>query len=113
MRNGKRQASSKLPFAVKSTSDSSNALVDHLTQTWNIQLGAFPNKQAAQAKLTSIRGSTVAALEGKPAYTVAVQKGGNVLYRARFGGFDEASAKQACARIAKLGNKCITVSPQS
>jgi D-alanyl-D-alanine carboxypeptidase len=113
VQTGKKKLPGKLPFAVKSTSDTPATLMASLEQSWNIQLGAYPNKQEAQAKLTSIRGSTIAILEGKPAFTVAVQKGSKVIYRARFGGFDEASAKEACASIAKLREKCVTVSPQS
>jgi D-alanyl-D-alanine carboxypeptidase len=113
VQTGKKKLPGKLPFAVKSTSDTPATLMANLEQSWNIQLGAYPNKQEAQAKLTSIRGSTIAILEGKPAFTVAVQKGSKIIYRARFAGFDEATAKQACASIAKLREKCVTVSPQS
>lgn len=113
VQTGKKKMPAKLPFAVKSASDTPSALTQTLQQTWNVQLGAFPNKQEAQAKLTAVRGSTIEILNGKAAYTVAVQKGNTVIYRAQFGGFDEASAKQACARIIKLGDKCVTVSPQS
>ncbi len=113
IQNDKHQLPKKLPFAVKSTADQPNVLTNDLAQTWNIQLGAFPDKAAAQAKLTSIRGATVASLEGKPAFTVAVKKGSKLIYRARFGGFDEASAKLACASIVKLGSACLLVSPAS
>ena len=103
----------KLPFAVKSVADEPNTLVASIQQSWNIQIGAYPNKQDAQAKLTAMRGATIPDLENKPAFTVAVQKGSAVIYRARFGGFDEASAKQACASITKLREKCVAVQPQS
>ncbi len=113
VQTGKHAVPKKLPFAVKSTSDAPTTLTAEIAQTWNIQLGAFPNKADAQAKLTSIRGGAVASLEGKPAFTVAVQKGSKIIYRARFGGFDQASAKQACASIVKLGSECLLVSPAS
>ncbi len=113
VQTGKHQLPKKLPFAVKSVSDAPTTLTAEIAQTWNIQLGAYPSKADAQAKLTSIRGATVASLEGKPAFTIAVQKGAKVIYRARFGGFDEASAKQACASIVKLGSQCQLVSPAS
>jgi D-alanyl-D-alanine carboxypeptidase len=113
IQNGKRQLPKVLPFSVKSTADEPSVLTTEITQSWNIQLGAFPDKAAAQAKLTSIRGGAVASLDGKPAFTVAVKKGSKVIYRARFGGFDEASAKQACASIMKLGSACLLVSPAS
>ena len=103
----------KLPFAVKSASTEPTKLSNELAQSWNIQIGAFPNKGDAQAKLTALRGGQVQELVDKPAFTVAIKSGSKVLYRARFAGFDEASAKQTCAQIAKLGDKCVTVSPQS
>ncbi len=113
VQTGKHAVPKKLPFAVKSTSDAPATLTAEIAQTWNIQLGAFPNKADAQAKLTSIRGGAVISLEGKPAFTIAVQKGSKIIYRARFGGFDQASAKQACASIVKLGSECLLVSPAS
>jgi D-alanyl-D-alanine carboxypeptidase len=102
----------KLPFAVKSAADEPNSMPNELVQSWNIQLGAFPSKEDAQAKLTSYRDDGIKSLKGKPAFTIAVQKGSKTIYRARFGGFDEASAKQACESIAKRGGECLLVSPQ-
>jgi D-alanyl-D-alanine carboxypeptidase len=113
VQTGKRLLPKILPFAVKSAGDDAGTLTTEVTQSWNIQLGAYPDKAAAQAKLTSIRGATVASLEGKPAFTIAIKKGSKLIYRARFGGFDEASAKQACASIHKLGSDCVLVSPAS
>lgn len=103
----------KLPFEVKSASTEPTKLSSELAQSWNIQIGAFPNKGDALAKLTALRGGQVQELVNKPAFTVAVKSGAKILYRARFAGFDEATAKQTCAQIAKLGDKCVTVSPQS
>ena len=103
----------KLPFAVKSASATPDTLDESFKHSWNIQLGAYPNEQQAKAKLTKIQGDSIAALEGKPAYTIAVQKGKSTLYRVRFAGFDAASAKHACAKISKRGEKCIAVSPES
>jgi D-alanyl-D-alanine carboxypeptidase len=102
----------KLPFAVKGASDEPNSMPNELVQSWNIQLGAFPSKEDAQAKLTAYRDDGIKSLKGKPAFTIAVQKGSKTIYRARFGGFDEASAKQACESIAQRGGECLLVSPQ-
>jgi D-alanyl-D-alanine carboxypeptidase len=109
----KKKIPPKLPFEVKSVSAPADKLTNQLAQTWNIQIGAFPDKTAAQAKLAALRERPVKELNNKPAFTLAVKTGAQTLYRARFGGFDEASAKQACARITKLGQKCVTVSPNS
>lgn len=109
----KKNLSTKLPFEVKSAEAPADQLTAQLAQSWNIQIGAFPKKTEAQAKLTALRGTAVKELTDKPAFTLAIKSGSAVLYRARFGGFDEASAKQACQRIAKLGKKCVALSPNT
>jgi D-alanyl-D-alanine carboxypeptidase len=102
----------KTPFAIKKASDDQTSVPNELMQSWNIQLGAFPTKEDAQAKLNAYRDEEIKSLQGKPAFTIAVQKGNKTIYRARFAGFDEASAKQACASITKRGGECLMVSPQ-
>ena len=111
--DGKNKNVGKLPFAVKSASAEPDTLNDSIRQSWNIQIGAYPDKAQAQAKLTAIKGKALASLEGKSAYTVAYQKNGSVFFRARFAGFDAASAKQACTNIIALGEKCLAVQPLS
>ncbi len=102
-----------LPFKVKSTSDSPVNVAGILASSWKIQIGAFPEKSMAEAKLTALRGASLASLEGKQPYTMVLQQGTKILYRARFAGFDEATARQACASIKKRGEMCMEVSPQS
>lgn len=103
----------KLPFQVKSASAPVDKLTLELAQSWNIQIGAFPNKSDAQATLTTLRSASVKELNDKPAFTLAVKNGRTTLYRARFSGFDETTARKACARISKLGQKCVIVSPNA
>jgi D-alanyl-D-alanine carboxypeptidase len=113
VQTGKKKTPTKLPFAIKSASDAPQTLEASLQQGWNIQVGAYPSRLEAQAKLTTIQGSAADTLTGKSAFTVAVKIAGKTMYRARFAGFDEASAKQACQTIVKIGGKCLTVGPQS
>ena len=113
MLSKRKNSPTTLPFAVKSAAAEPTKLTEELGQSWNIQIGAFPNKGDAQAKLTALRGGNLRQLAGKPAFTVAIKSGSKILYRARFAGFDESSAKQVCAQITKLGDKCVTVSPQT
>ena len=108
----KQKSIGDLPFAVKSVSAEPYTLANSLKQSWNIQIGAYPDKALAEAKLTAIKGKALASLEGKFAYTTAIQKNASVIYRARFAGFDAATAKQACAKIITLGEKCLAVQPQ-
>ncbi|MDE2445548.1 MAG: D-alanyl-D-alanine carboxypeptidase [Alphaproteobacteria bacterium] len=110
---GTKKPTGKLPFEIKSVSNEPSTLEDTIKKSWNIQIGAFPDKAQAQAKLTALKGKAIASLEGKSAYTIAVQSGANIVYRARFAGFDATTAKQACAKIVSLGEKCMAFQPQS
>ncbi len=103
----------KLPFKVKSTSDTPESVAGILASSWKIQVGAFPDKSQAEAKLTALQGSSLPALEGKQSYTLAFQQGSKTVYRARFAGFDSSSAHEACMAIKKRGTSCLEISPQS
>ncbi len=109
----------KLPFAVKKkvTAPPAKAVVKAVVAstapTWNIQIGAYPKKEEARLKLKEIRASGFKFLSGKQAITVQVQKGSKTVYRARFSGFTQKTAKAACAQLSKKGLQCLTFSPQS
>ncbi|HLA03317.1 MAG TPA: D-alanyl-D-alanine carboxypeptidase [Aestuariivirga sp.] len=105
----------KLPFAVKkqATVDTAKKVVASVDPTWNIQIGAYPKKEEARLKLKEIRASGYKFLSGKQAFTVQVQKGSKTVYRARFSGFTQKTAKAACAQLSKKGLKCMAFSPQS
>ena len=87
----------KLPFAVKKkTPAAAEKQVASLAPSWNIQIGAYPKKEEARLKLKEIRASGYQFLSGKQAITVQVQKGSKTVYRARFSGFTQKTAKAAC-----------------
>ena len=106
-----------LPFAVKSDAGSSGwagqILVPQDGMSWKIQIGAFPNKRAAQDKLRVARKTGLALLDDKQAFTVQVQKGNETIYRARFSGFSEDAARAACRQLTQKGIGCVALSPQS
>lgn len=113
-----KQASGEaLPFAVKSDAGSSGwagqILVPPNEMSWKIQIGAFPNKRAAQDKLRDARKTGLALLDDKQAFTVQVQKGNETIYRARFSGFSEDAARAACRQLTQKGIGCVALSPQS
>lgn len=113
-----KQASGEaLPFAVKSDAGSSGwagqILVPPSEMSWKIQIGAFPNKRAAQDKLRDARKTGLALLDDKQAFTVQVQKGNETIYRARFSGFSEDAARAACRQLTQKGIGCVALSPQS
>ncbi len=105
----------KLPFAIKTAGDTTDGeiVVASIDPTWHIQIGAFPKKEEARQKLMQMKTSGFRFLNGRPALTVEVQKGAETVYRARFSGFNQKSAKAACVQLSKKGMECVTVSPQS
>ena len=109
------QPPAKLPFAVKKkvTAPAAKEAVASVAPTWNIQIGAYPKKEEARLKLKQIRASGYKFLSGKQAFTVEVQKGAKTVYRARFSGFTQKTAKAACVQLSKKGLKCLAFSPQS
>jgi D-alanyl-D-alanine carboxypeptidase len=102
-----------LPFKVKSASDAPVNVAGILASSWKIQIGAFPDKSQAEASLTALRGASVPELSGKQSYTMVMQQGSKIVYRARFAGFDAATARKACGTIKKRGGDCMEISPQS
>ena len=102
----------KLPFAVVSTSDQPPTLSAAMANSWNIQIGAFPDKAQADAKITMLRGKASAVLTGKPGFTMAIAKDGQKVFRARFAGFDATEAKKACSRLKRMGTSCLAIAPQ-
>lgn len=105
----------KLPFEVKNEVPvpAEKKVVASVDSSWNIQIGAYPKKEEARLKLKEIRASGYAFLSGKQAITVEVQKGAKTVYRARFSGFTQKTAKAACAQLSKKGLTCLAFSPQS
>ena len=102
----------KLPFAVVSANDQPHSLANAMSDSWNIQVGAFPEKSQADARIASIRGKVPVMLENKLGFTMQASKDGEVVYRARFAGFDAASAKKVCNKISHLGTSCLAIAPQ-
>lgn len=66
---------------------------------WFIQVGALESEKEAKERLSEVRSATKALLKHAEAYTETVKKGARTFYRARFAGFDEASAAKACREI--------------
>lgn len=76
---------------------------------WIVQIGAAPTEDGANSLLTSATGK-VASLDGFRAYVERFEKGGQVFYRARFGGFggqDDANAM--CKQIQKAKLSCLAM----
>jgi hypothetical protein len=81
--------------------------------TWNIQLGAYRTKQAAQDALYAARKVSPKLFANKQAFTVEVKKGDEAVFRARMSGFTANTAKRACRTLSRKGLDCSTLAPQS
>lgn len=77
---------------------------------WQIQIGAAPSRPAALSLIQSARGKAKSLLGQRQSHTETVEKGGDVLHRARFSGFaSQAAAADACRQLKKLKIACIAV----
>lgn len=79
---------------------------------WNIQVGAYPKAKDARRRLDEVRALKLTVLRQKTALAVPVSKGKSRLYRARFLGFSEKSAKETCRQLTRQGVSCLTLAPQ-
>ena len=73
---------------------------------WLINLGDYATKNDAQAILQKLRQRAPDMVAGKTAQTVKVERAGTITYRARFTGFDQASAAEACRVIKRNKAPC-------
>lgn len=73
---------------------------------WIIQVGAYASETQARERLAEARAHAPGILADLNSYTEEAQKGSSKIYRARFAGFDEASAKRACETLKKNDFAC-------
>ena len=105
----------ELPFAVK-TAEPQADTNGHLASLaaggdWSIQIGVYSTENDAMARLLEMRKKLPDILDGKTTQALAVEKGGKVIYRARFTGFDQDAAKAACQRVSKKKSGCFIQGP--
>lgn len=75
--------------------------------SWVIQIGASPDENSARGLLHNAQEKGGAALRSAKPFTVAFNKDGSQIYRARFGGFDgQNAAVNACNALKKKGVSC-------
>jgi D-alanyl-D-alanine carboxypeptidase len=105
------------PFQVKTPEQqmADQAQVASISQPadagWIINLGDYATKNDAQAVLQLLRKRAPDAVDGRTAQTVMIEKNGQVTYRARFTGFDEAAAAAACKTIRRQNTPCRAQGP--
>jgi D-alanyl-D-alanine carboxypeptidase len=76
---------------------------------WVIQIGAFPGEDEAKQHLSAARSKVRDRLAAADPFTERVLKGDKALYRARFAGFDKATADATCKQLKRNDFDCITV----
>jgi D-alanyl-D-alanine carboxypeptidase len=76
---------------------------------WLIQIGAYPAEDEAKQHLSAARSKVRDKLAAADPFTERVLKGDTTLYRARFAGFDKATADAACKQLKRNDFDCITV----
>ncbi|MBI2719921.1 MAG: D-alanyl-D-alanine carboxypeptidase [Rhizobiales bacterium] len=81
--------------------------------SWYIRIGSFTTKEEAISRLRRLMADGPEALRDKATFTEIVQKGTVTSYRARFSGFSEKNARQACQEIQRKNMSCYVVAPNS
>jgi D-alanyl-D-alanine carboxypeptidase len=76
---------------------------------WLIQIGAYPGEDEAKQHLSAARSKVRDRLAAADPFTERVLKGDKALYRARFAGFDKATADATCKQLKRNDFDCITV----
>jgi D-alanyl-D-alanine carboxypeptidase len=76
---------------------------------WLIQIGAYPAEDEAKQHLTAAQAKVRDRLGAADPFTERVLKGDKAYYRARFAGFDKATAEATCKQLKRNDFECITV----
>jgi D-alanyl-D-alanine carboxypeptidase len=79
------------------------------TGSFHVQIGAFQSAAEAERQLTSVRERAPATLRSGTPITVQFKLGDKVFHRARFAGFDAASAAAACSELKRLKVDCLVM----
>jgi D-alanyl-D-alanine carboxypeptidase len=87
--------------------DDSTASVPAVGTNWTVQIGAFGDANLAQSELAAYARKSADVL-GQAARIVSPFESpeGHVVFRARFGPFDESQARQVCQVLTQRGQTC-------
>jgi D-alanyl-D-alanine carboxypeptidase len=81
----------------------------HAHSGWQIQIGAFDGEDEAEQHLSEAQLKLPRMLATADRFTERVQKGDKALFRARFAGFDRATAEAACRQLKRSDIACMAV----
>jgi D-alanyl-D-alanine carboxypeptidase len=76
---------------------------------WLIQVGAFEDENEAKQHLSAARLKVPGMLAAADPFTERVQKGDKAWYRARFAGFDRATAEATCKLLKRSDIECMAL----
>jgi D-alanyl-D-alanine carboxypeptidase len=76
---------------------------------FQVQIGAYQTPAEAERQLAAVRQKAPAQLANAAAVTQTVKQGDKLLYRARYAGFDSASATGACTELKRQNIACIVL----
>jgi D-alanyl-D-alanine carboxypeptidase len=76
---------------------------------YEIQIGAYASAAEAENRLAFARSRAGGLLDGHTPLTLPVQKGDRQIFRARFGGFGEDGASNACLELRRLAIDCFVM----
>lgn len=78
-----------------------------LRSGWMIQVGAFPEEQAAKDRLETAQNKAKAQLGHAEPFTEKIAKGERSLFRARFAGLEKTQAEAACKSLKRSEIPCL------
>ena len=81
----------------------------HVHGGWLIQIGAFEAEDEAKQHLSAAQTKVRTALAAADPFTERIQKGDKALYRARFAGFDKATAEATCKQLKRNDIDCMAL----
>jgi D-alanyl-D-alanine carboxypeptidase len=81
----------------------------HAHSGWLIQIGAFEAEDEAKQHLNAAQTKVRTALAAADPFTERIQKGDKALYRARFAGFDRATAEATCKQLKRNDIDCMAL----
>jgi D-alanyl-D-alanine carboxypeptidase len=85
------------------------AAPQHAHGGWVIQIGAYGGEQEAREHLSEALSKVHGALAAADPFTERVEKGDKSFYRARFAGFDKATAEAACRQLKRSDFACLAL----
>jgi D-alanyl-D-alanine carboxypeptidase len=81
------------------------------TSGFHVQIGVYSSPSDAERAMANARERAGHVLDDRAPIAVPLNKGDKQLYRARFAGFDSASATSACNELRRNGLDCFVARP--